>query len=86
MPPVLVPSIPLPLEAGEKYIVDTGHIVAFDENVGYDVKKVGGLKSTLFSGKGLVVELTEPGRARMHSRSQDSFLAWLIPHLPDNKG
>jgi uncharacterized protein (TIGR00266 family) len=76
---------PLILEEGETYTVDTGHIVAFDDSVGYNVKKIGGLKSTLFSGEGLVVELTGPGRAWIQSRSQDAFLAWLIPRLPSNK-
>ncbi|MGC9516415.1 MAG: TIGR00266 family protein [Methanomicrobiales archaeon] len=76
---------PINLEAGETYIVDTGHIVAFDEGVDYNVKKIGGMKSTLFSGEGLVVELTGPGKAWIQSRSEDSFLSWLIPRLP-NKG
>ena len=67
---------------GEKYIVDTGHMVAFDETVNYRVTRVGGLKSTLFSGEGLVVELTGPGRILIQSRSADSFLSWLIPQLP----
>ncbi|MCC7550364.1 MAG: TIGR00266 family protein [Methanobacterium sp.] len=75
---------PITLEEGETYIVDTGHIVAFDNNVNYHVKKIGGLKSTLFSGEGLVVELTGPGRAWMQSRSEDAFLSWLIPRLPSN--
>lgn len=70
------------LAAGEKYIVDTGHMVAFDESVNYDVKRVGGLKSTLFSGEGLVCELTGPGKIMIQSRSQDAFLSWLIPRLP----
>jgi uncharacterized protein (TIGR00266 family) len=70
------------LESGQKYIVDTGHMVAFDESVGYNVKRVGGLKSTLFSGEGLVCELTGPGKIYIQSRSADSFLAWLIPQLP----
>ena len=70
---------PVTLEEGEKYIVDTGHMVAFDESVDYRVTKVGGLKSTLFSGEGLVVELTGPGRAWIQSRSEDDFYSWLIP-------
>jgi uncharacterized protein (TIGR00266 family) len=73
---------PVELGAGEKFIVDTGHLVSFDEHVGYDVKKVAGWKSTLFSGEGLVAELTGPGNLNLQSRSQDSFLAWLIPLLP----
>jgi len=73
---------PMELEAGEKYVVDTGHLVTFEEQIGYDVKKVAGWKSTLFSGEGLVAELTGPGKVNLQSRSQDSFLSWLIPRLP----
>jgi len=70
------------LAAGEQYIVDTGHLVSFDERVNYKVKKVAGWKSTLFSGEGLIAEMTGPGRLTMQSRSQDAFLSWLIPKLP----
>lgn len=70
------------LAAGEKYIVDTGHLVAFTEGMGFNVQRIGGIKSTLFSGEGLVVELTGPGTAFLQTRSQDAFLKWLIPLLP----
>ena len=76
------------LAPGERYIVDTGHLVAFTANIGYQVQRVGGIKSTLFSGEGLVVELTGPGRVYMQTRSVDSFLNWLLPKLPkpDSRG
>lgn len=70
------------LKAGQRYTVDSGHLVAFTEGMDFRVRKVGGLKSTLFSGEGLVVDLTGPGRLLMQSRSTDQFLAWLIPQLP----
>ena len=70
------------LRHGETYIVDTGHMVAFDENVGYKVTRVGGLKSTLFSGEGLVCELTGPGKIFLQSRSDDAFLTWLVSRIP----
>lgn len=73
------------LAENEKYVVDTGHFVAFEERLGFQVKKVGGLKSTLLSGEGLVVELTGPGKALLQSRSVDAFLGWLIPKLPKNR-
>ena len=73
---------PLELAVGERFVVDTGHLVTFEEQVGYDIKKVAGWKSTLFSGEGLVAELTGPGNVNLQSRSQDSFLSWLIPRLP----
>lgn len=74
------------LAEGERYVVDTGHMVAFDDTVGYSVKKVGGLKSTFLSGEGLVCELTGPGNISIQTRSEDSFLSWLIPQLPAKKG
>jgi uncharacterized protein (TIGR00266 family) len=72
------------LAPGERYTVDTGHIVAFEESTSFDVTRVGGLKSTLFSGEGLVCEFTGPGTVWMQTRSPDAFLAWLIPNLPSN--
>ena len=74
------------LGAGEVYTVDTGHLVAFSEGMGFRVKAVGGIKSTLFSGEGLVVDLTGPGKLFMQTRSDDAFLSWLIPKLPTQKG
>lgn len=73
---------PMELAADQSYVVDSGHLVTFDENIDYKVKKVAGWKSTLFSGEGLVVELSGPGKLSLQSRSQDSFLSWLIPKIP----
>lgn len=70
------------LSAGEKLTVDTGHLVAFTEGIPFKVNKVGGLKSTFFSGEGLVVELTGPGRVLMQTRSANAFISWLVPKLP----
>ena len=69
------------LAAGEKYRVDTGHLVAFSDGMGFEVKKVGGMKSTLFSGEGLLVELTGAGRLLMQTRSTDAFMSWLQPQI-----
>jgi len=72
------------LASGEEFVVDTGHLVTFEEHLDFNVKKVAGWKSTLFSGEGLVIELKGPGSLTLQSRSQDSFLSWLIPQLPQN--
>ena len=48
----------------------------------FEVKKVGGWKSTMLSGEGLVVHLTGPGRIYTQTRSPESLLGWLIPKLP----
>jgi len=70
------------LQAGEKYSIDTGHIVGFDNSVQFQVRGSGGLKNTVFGGEGLICELTGPGRVLMQTRSEGAFLSWLIPKIP----
>lgn len=71
------------LEAGEHYVVDTGHVVAFTDGMGFQVRKAAaGLWNTLASGEGLVCEFTGPGLLYMQTRSEQAFLGWLIPKLP----
>ena len=70
------------LGTDEKYVVDTSHLVAFDAGMGVVPKTVGGFKSTLFSGEGLVVELTGPGVIYMQTRSPQALINWIIPQLP----
>lgn len=74
----------VPLAAGEVYNVDTGHIVAFDAHIPYNVRKVGSWKSTIFGGEGFMVEFTGPGNLYLQSRSPQAFLDWLVPLLPRN--
>lgn len=73
------------LEAGQSYTVDTGHMVGWEETVGYDVRKVGSWKSTVLGGEGLVVELTGPGRVYIQTRSPETFVEWLVPKLPTQR-
>ena len=68
--------------AGEKYIVDTSHLVAFDGTMAVQPKTVGGMKSTLYSGEGLVVELTGPGKIYIQTRSPQALINWIIPQIP----
>jgi len=74
------------LDAGETYTVDTGLIVAFEGTTNFNIQKVGGLKSTLFSGEGLVCEFSGPGKVWLQSRSMDALLSWLIPQLGEQSG
>ena len=70
---------PVDLDIGQRYTVDTGHLVAFSEGMGFNVRAVGGVRTTVFSGEGLVVDMTGPGRIYMQTRSEDAFLSWLRP-------
>lgn len=64
------------------YVVDTGHIVAFEDSLSFAVKKVGGWKSTFFSGEGLVCEFAGSGKLWIQSRVPNSFINWITKLLP----
>ncbi len=70
------------LASGERYIVDSTHLVAFDGTMGVTAKTVGGFKSTMLSGEGLVVELTGPGKLYLQTRSPRALINWIIPQVP----
>jgi uncharacterized protein (TIGR00266 family) len=70
------------LQPGQKYNVDTGHIVGFDATIDFRVKKVGSWKSTLLGGEGLVCEMTGPGRLLMQARSEEALIGYLGPRMP----
>ncbi|MCE5192571.1 MAG: TIGR00266 family protein [Candidatus Cryosericum sp.] len=72
------------LAPGEQLVMDTGHMVAFDATMGYRVRAIGGVKQTLFSGEGLVVDLTGPGTIYMQTRNFSAFVNYLVPRLPSN--
>jgi uncharacterized protein (AIM24 family) len=73
------------LAAGQVYKIDTGHIVAFEEGIGWQVNKVGGWKSTILSGEGLVATFTGPGKLWMQTRSAAALVGWLTHVLPFSK-
>ena len=73
------------LAAGQRYTIDTGHLVSFTEGMQFNIRKVGGLKSTFLSGEGIVVDLTGPGKVQMQTRSWNAFMSFLTPQLPSNR-
>lgn len=81
----------------EEYIVDTGHIVAFEQSVSYRIEKatgksqgVGGflkgmVQSTL-SGESFVCRYRGPGRIYIQTRQLGGFVSTLLPFLPKTGG
>jgi len=56
------------LERGEKLKIDTGCIVAFTQDVEYNIEFIGGIKNTIFGGEGLFyATLTGPGEVWIQS-------------------
>lgn len=81
------------LGPGEEYIVDTGHIVAFDSSVSYGIEKASGksegvggflkgMVQSAMSGEGFVCRYKGPGRIYMQTRQLAGFASDLIPFLP----
>ncbi len=81
------------LAAGEEYIVDTGHIVAFDSSVSYAIEKAAGksegvggflkgMVQSAMSGEGFVCRYKGPGRVYMQTRQLAGFASDIIPFLP----
>lgn len=70
------------IEVDGSYIVDTGHVVGWEGDLEYKIKKAGGWKSTLLSGEGLVLEFTGTGTLWLQTRNLDSLLRWITPQLP----
>lgn len=65
------------------YIIDTGHVVAFEGNLKYALRRAGGgWKSTLLSGEGLVMEFTGKGTVWVQTRNLGAFVPWLSPWIP----
>lgn len=71
----------VPVAVDGSYVVDTGHIVAFDGTLDFKVRSVGGLKSLVFSGEGLVCEFQGRGTVFVQSRNLNSLVGWLSPML-----
>lgn len=73
----------LDLQPGQPYIVDTGHIVAFDETMAYEVHRAAkSLWGSFTSGEGFVAHFTGPGRLYIQTRSPQGFSSWISQFLP----
>ena len=67
------------LAAGETVVVDTGHLLAFPDTVGYELRRAveGRSIQSLKSGEGLVFHFTGPGDILTQTRNQQQLIAWI---------
>lgn len=71
------------IDVNGSYIVDTGHLVAFEGPLTMNVRGAGGgLMGLVASGEGLVTELRGAGRVYIQSRNIDSLVSWVSTLLP----
>lgn len=72
------------LRAGEAYVVDTGHLVAWEASMQYNVRKAAksGFFRSMLSGEGLVAEFQGPGEILIQTRNLRAFAGLLKPFFP----
>ena len=72
------------LGSGESVVVDSGHMVAWDNSVQTQLRKAaaGGLIQSAKSGEGFVFDIRGPGRIWTQSRNPSEFIAWMTSVLP----
>ncbi len=69
------------LGPGESMILDNFHFVAMTSGMNWRVRKFGGIKSFLFGGEGIVIEVTGPGTVYVQSRSLPPFVEFIRKFL-----
>ena len=68
------------------FIVDTSHVVAWEQGLTYSIRGMGGLKSTLLSGEGLVMEFSGAGKIYLQTRTMTGIAHWLTPFATAGAG
>lgn len=72
------------LRPGEQYVVDTGHLVAWEGHMQYNLRKAAksGFFRSYLSGEGMVAEFNGPGELLIQTRNLAAFAGLLRPFLP----
>lgn len=64
-----------------EFIVDSGHLVAYEPSIKLKLQLAGGLFSSFFGGEGLVTRVEGKGKIVLQTRSISGLAAWLNPKL-----
>lgn len=71
------------LEPNEVVTIDTGHVVAYELDVRFRMRRAAhGRVQSLKSGEGWVFDFTGPGRVLLQSRNPEAFAAWVAELVP----
>jgi uncharacterized protein (TIGR00266 family) len=75
------------LQAGQRMLVDTGHLAMFEPSVSYDITMVKGIKNLIFGGEGLfLVSLTGPGRIWLQTMPMSKLAGAIRKYMPHAEG
>lgn len=62
-----------------EYLIDDGHVVAWEGKLTYQRKSGGGLKATLLSGEGRLLRFKGKGTVWIQTRNLSSLVQWIVP-------
>lgn len=73
------------LRPGETYVIDTGHLVAWEGQMQYNLRKAAksGFFRSFLSGEGMVAEFQGPGEILIQTRNLAAFAGLLKPFFPN---
>jgi uncharacterized protein (TIGR00266 family) len=75
------------LQPGERYVVDTGHLVAWEGTTQYTLRKAAaGFFRSMMSGEGIVAEFSGPGELLIQTRNLAALAGLLKPFFPTQGG
>src|SRR5215204_4313333 len=76
------------LRPGEQYVIDTGHLVAWEGHMQYNLRKAAksGYFRSFLSGEGFVAEFNGPGEILIQTRNLAAFAGLLKPFFPTQGG
>ncbi|HEY6232361.1 MAG TPA: TIGR00266 family protein [Pyrinomonadaceae bacterium] len=75
------------LQVGERYVVDTGHLVAWEGTTQYTLRKAAaGFFRSMMSGEGIVAEFSGPGEILIQTRNLAALAGLLKPFFPTQGG
>jgi uncharacterized protein (TIGR00266 family) len=75
------------LQPGERYVVDTGHLVAWEGSMQYTLRKAAsGFFRSMMSGEGIVAEFSGPGELLIQTRNLAALAGLLRPFFPSQSG
>ncbi len=70
---------------GQSVIVDTGHLVAFSENMDIETGFLGGIVTSAATGEALVSKLHGPGHVYIQTRAEEQLFGWINPQRNQNE-
>ncbi|MBX7170212.1 MAG: TIGR00266 family protein [Pyrinomonadaceae bacterium] len=76
------------IRPGERYVIDTGHLVAWEGHMQYNLRKASkaGFFRSMLSGEGMVAEFQGPGEVLIQTRNLAAFAGLLKPFFPNQSG